>query len=149
VGTWIEGRHRSQTIPRMSVDEIISTLKHSSVASIVVEGNDDVIVLRAIEEDLHSYGVSLIVAGGRNSVLEIFKRRSELPAGLPVVFVADRDLGPALLTRSLLSRRQDQLRGRLEKDSTGRRFVIQAWDVDRTEPWPDGRHCQEDQALPV
>jgi hypothetical protein len=143
------GRHRSQTIPRMSVDEIISTLKHSSVASIVVEGNDDVIVLRAIEEDLHSYGVSLIVAGGRNSVLEIFKRRSELPAGLPVVFVADRDLWilsdvpPEFVSEQII------LRGRLEKDSTGRRFVIQAWDVDRTEPWPDGRHCQEDQALPV
>jgi hypothetical protein len=45
--------------------------------------------------------------------------------------------------------RRIHFRGRLEKDSTGRRFVIQAWDVDRTEPWPDGRHCQEDQALPV
>lgn len=22
------------------------------------------------------------------------------------------------------------------------------WDVDRTEPWPNGRDCQEDEALP-
>ena len=27
--------------------------------------------------------------------------------------------------------------------------MIQALDVDRTEPWPDGRDRQEDQALPV
>ncbi len=27
--------------------------------------------------------------------------------------------------------------------------VIQAWDVDRAEPRPDGRDCQEDEALPV
>jgi len=25
--------------------------------------------------------------------------------------------------------------------------VIQAWDVDPREPWPDGRYCAEDQAL--
>ena len=30
-----------------------------------------------------------------------------------------------------------------------RRIVIQALDVDRTEPWPDGQDCQEDQALSV
>lgn len=28
-------------------------------------------------------------------------------------------------------------------------FLIQAVDVDRTEPWPDGQDRQEDQALPV
>ena len=27
--------------------------------------------------------------------------------------------------------------------------VIQAWNVDRAEPRPDGRDCQEDEALPV
>lgn len=44
------------------------------------------------------------------------------------------------------------LRGRLEiaaGDSCRRRIVIQAVDVDRAEPWPDGRDRQEDQALPV
>ena len=41
------------------------------------------------------------------------------------------------------------VRGRLEKDSPDVGGVIQAWDVDRTESWPDGRHRQEDQALSV
>lgn len=30
-----------------------------------------------------------------------------------------------------------------------RRFVIQAADVDQTEPWPDGQDRREDQALPA
>jgi DNA-binding transcriptional ArsR family regulator len=41
------------------------------------------------------------------------------------------------------------LRVRLEKGSIGGRVVIQALNVDRAEPWPDGQDRQEDQALPV
>jgi hypothetical protein len=44
-----------------------------------------------------------------------------------------------------------ELRGRLEMwfgDSTWAGAMIQALDVDRAEPWPDGPDCQEDEALP-
>ena len=44
------------------------------------------------------------------------------------------------------------LRGCLENCegySPGAEFLIQALDVDRAEPWPDGQDRQEDQALPV
>jgi hypothetical protein len=44
------------------------------------------------------------------------------------------------------------LRGCLEKEQGGFSLtvaVIQARDVDRAEPRPDGRDCQEDEALPV
>jgi hypothetical protein len=34
-------------------------------------------------------------------------------------------------------------------DSPGVEFLIQALDVDKAEPWPDGQDRQEDQALPV
>jgi hypothetical protein len=34
-------------------------------------------------------------------------------------------------------------------DSAGGSVMIQALDVDRAEPWPDGQDRQEDQALPV
>ena len=42
-----------------------------------------------------------------------------------------------------------RLRGRLENDSLGRRRVIQARNVDRSESSPNGRNCKEDQALPI
>jgi hypothetical protein len=35
------------------------------------------------------------------------------------------------------------------RDSLPGGVMIQALDVDRTEPWPDGQDRQEDQALPV
>ncbi len=35
------------------------------------------------------------------------------------------------------------------RDSLGSVVMIQALDVDRAEPWPDGQDRQEDQALPV
>ena len=41
------------------------------------------------------------------------------------------------------------LRECLEKGFTGRRLMIQARDVDREEPWPDGQDRQEDQTIPV
>ena len=44
------------------------------------------------------------------------------------------------------------LRVRFEIQGWGfaaRRFVIQALDVDRAEPWPDGQDRQEDEALSV
>jgi hypothetical protein len=44
------------------------------------------------------------------------------------------------------------LRDRLENgggDSSGVEFLIQALDVDRAKPWPDGQDRQEDQALSV
>ena len=36
-----------------------------------------------------------------------------------------------------------------ERDSAAGSGVIQALDVDRAEPWPDGQDRQEDQTLPV
>ncbi len=36
-----------------------------------------------------------------------------------------------------------------EGDSAAGSVMIQALDVDRAEPWPDGQDRQEDQALPV
>ena len=39
------------------------------------------------------------------------------------------------------------LRDRLRMVVVTSMGVIQAWDVDPTEPWPDGRHCPQDQAV--
>jgi DNA invertase Pin-like site-specific DNA recombinase len=41
-----------------------------------------------------------------------------------------------------------KLRDRLRMVAAASAAVIQAWDVDPREPWPDGRHRAQDQALP-
>ncbi|WP_175692724.1 hypothetical protein [Burkholderia ambifaria] len=79
---------KSKPVP--TVDELISTIKHSSLPTVVLEGDDDVIALRCMEEEYYDIGLSVLPAGGRNNVLKIFDRRSEF-ATQAVAFVADKD----------------------------------------------------------
>jgi hypothetical protein len=75
----------------VSADEIIATLKRSSLPTIIVEGGDDLIVLRRMEVLLTRLNVSVLPAEGRNTVLEIYRRRREIDSGRQLAFVADRD----------------------------------------------------------
>ena len=74
-----------------SVDEIVETLKRTSLPSIVVEGLDDIIVYRRIEERMSFIGADVLPALGRETLLQVFDRRSELPSTAKVVFIADKD----------------------------------------------------------
>lgn len=75
----------------LTVEEIVSLLKRSSLPTIVVEGADDMIVYRRFEERMSNLGVSVLPVGGRQKVLEVFSRRGEIPSGLRIAFVADKD----------------------------------------------------------
>lgn len=74
-----------------SVDEIVETLKRTSLPSIVVEGRDDIIVYRRIEERMSSIGADVLPTLGRDKLIKVFERRSELPSTARVVFIADKD----------------------------------------------------------
>lgn len=74
----------------VSVDEFIATLRRSSLPTIIVEGIDDIVVYRYFEERLSRWGVSLMPVGGRQMVIDIFKRRGEFSA-VKLAFVADMD----------------------------------------------------------
>lgn len=74
-----------------TVEEIIATLKRSSLPTIICEGSDDLIVYRRIEDRLSHLGVSVLPAGGRRNVLEIFNRRGEISNAVRLAFIADRD----------------------------------------------------------
>lgn len=74
-----------------SPDELIATLKHTSLPTVVTEGKDDVLVLRKLEQIFSEVGLSVFPAGGRDKVLAVFERRSELPAEGKFIFVADQD----------------------------------------------------------
>jgi hypothetical protein len=76
----------------LTVDEILSLLKHTTLPTVVVEGRDDMIVYRAFEHKLAHIGVSFLSAGGRINVLEIFRRRLEISNNRNVGFIADKDI---------------------------------------------------------
>lgn len=76
----------------MSVDEIIATLQRTRLPTLVVEGRDDLIVYRRIETILGHLGVSVLPAGGRKNVLQVFCRMGEIPSAVKVAFVADQDI---------------------------------------------------------
>ncbi len=75
-----------------TVDEIVATLKKTSIPTIIVEGKEDMIVYRRIEDRLSHLEVDFLAVGGRDKVLDIFARRSEIPKSVKVAFVADQDV---------------------------------------------------------
>jgi hypothetical protein len=72
--------------------EIAATIARSDFPSVVTEGRDDVIVFRRLEEEFAELGLTLIPAGGRTGVIEVYRLRHTLPKRARAVFVADRDL---------------------------------------------------------
>jgi hypothetical protein len=72
-----------------TIEELLATLNHSRLPTVVVEGDDDIIVFRHIEESL---GFSVLGANGRSSALKIFERRKEIKSNDKIVFLVDRDL---------------------------------------------------------
>ena len=74
----------------LTIDEIIETLKRSSLTTVLVEGVDDVMIYRWLEDEIGIHNANFFPCGGRNNLLEIYKRRAEF-SGLKTIFVADKD----------------------------------------------------------
>ena len=75
----------------LTVDEWVTTLRHSSLPTVIVEGVDDMRIYRWVQERVGNHIAFVQPVGGRNNLLSIYKRRNEF-AHLPVAFVADQDL---------------------------------------------------------
>ncbi len=78
--------------PRASVDELYELLKRTSLPTILVEGKDDIVFYRKIEEALSEFHVDVLPAGNKHSVLELMRKldsHSETPS---FVYVVDKDL---------------------------------------------------------
>lgn len=75
----------------MTVDHLVGVLRRSQMPGIVVEGDDDVIIYRELAKRIGILEVILHPSGGRDKLLQVYKRRSEF-AHVPVAFIADRDM---------------------------------------------------------
>lgn len=73
-----------------TVDELVALLKKTRIPTVIIEGRDDVIVFRILENDLAQHGVSFIGVGGRETLLKVYERRGEF-AKSKVAFIADKD----------------------------------------------------------
>lgn len=71
----------------MTATEIVSSLAHTSIPTIVVEGRDDMSILRLLED---KSGISVLPCGGKDCLLEVFERREQF-SGLKCAFLLDRD----------------------------------------------------------
>ncbi len=78
-------------LPPLTVDELVSTLTKTSIPTLIVEGVTDASIYRLVERRLNFPGGTVLQAGSRTSVLEVFKRRHEFDH-LNVAFLADRDM---------------------------------------------------------
>ncbi|MDE0431130.1 MAG: DUF4435 domain-containing protein [Caldilineaceae bacterium] len=78
-------------LPSPSVEELVAVLRRSSLPTVLVEGKDDMRIFRWIEDRLGSQTANILPTGGRETLLCVYKKRGDF-AGLPVAFVADRDM---------------------------------------------------------
>lgn len=74
-----------------SVDELISLLKKTNLPTLIVEGKDDLIIYKRLENQFYQEDLSVLPVGGRKNVLRIFERINELPSHCKVMFIADKD----------------------------------------------------------
>lgn len=75
-----------------TVDELFEALKRTSLPTVLVEGKDDIIFYRKVEEALRDFGVDMLPAGNKGAVLDLQKKLAAHPISAPMIFVVDNDL---------------------------------------------------------
>lgn len=75
----------------MTVEHLVGVLRRSRKPSIVVEGDDDVIIYRELVKRIGILEVALLPSGGREKLLQIYEHRDEFTQ-VPVAFIADQDM---------------------------------------------------------
>jgi hypothetical protein len=72
-------------------EEILATLRNSSLPTVLVEGKGDMSLYRKLEKRVGFGEMSFLECEGRNTLLEVYKDRGSV-AGKKVAFLADLDL---------------------------------------------------------
>ena len=77
--------------PYPTVEELVATLRNSTLPTVIVEGKDDMRIYRWVEQHFGSQNANVQATGGRDKLISVYERRQEFP-NVPVAFVADRDM---------------------------------------------------------
>jgi hypothetical protein len=76
---------------KLSVDELSSYLKRTNLPTIIVEGPDDALVYRYLEETLGELNADFLICGGRSGLLKLYESRADF-TNSKIVFLADLDM---------------------------------------------------------
>lgn len=79
----------------ITTDEIVATIIRSRVINIVIEGRDDVVAYRFLEEILagsEDRQLSIFPTGGRHKLLEVYRRLKLENALQYCIFICDKDM---------------------------------------------------------
>lgn len=71
--------------------EILSTLEHTLLPSVVIEGKEDLFMFRRIQSDMGASKISLFPVGGRSRVLFAFENRPTNTDQPSILFFVDQD----------------------------------------------------------
>ncbi len=74
----------------IEVNDYINTLKNSNMPTVIVEGKDDIVIYRHLEDVLD---IDVLAVGGRKEVLKIFDEIANDPQlqDKTLIFIADKD----------------------------------------------------------
>lgn len=75
----------------LSPDEIVATLRNSTLPTLLVEGRSDMELFRFLEDMCFGNQIDIMPTSGRDALFEVFKRRGEF-CTTPVAFLADSDM---------------------------------------------------------
>lgn len=75
----------------LTVDEMVAVLVRSNLPTIVVEGDDDIIIYRWLEKKIRPFPGDILPCYGRTNLLSVYERHSEY-AHLKTAFLADKDM---------------------------------------------------------
>ncbi len=74
----------------IEVNDYINTLKNSNIPTVIVEGKDDIVIYRHLEDE---FDINVLAVGGRKEVLKIFDATLDDPRleNKTLIFIADKD----------------------------------------------------------
>lgn len=72
-------------------EELLETIKRSSLPTVLVEGDDDIIFYRRIEQEFGNFKISILPAGGKQAVLWLKNKLDENPVDIQVAYIVDQD----------------------------------------------------------
>jgi hypothetical protein len=75
----------------LSPDEIVATLRNSTLPTLLVEGRSDMGLFHDLEDMCFGSRIDIMPTGGRRALFEVFRRRAEFRT-TPVAFLADSDM---------------------------------------------------------
>jgi hypothetical protein len=82
-------KRKTERLP--DIDEVISTINHSTLPVVFIEGKDDAIVFRDLESRFSDECLTIFPLGGRDRVLQLYENRHRINKGVRFCFIADLD----------------------------------------------------------